>query len=204
MSDALIIKETMTLIVAGHETTAGTLNWTWYLLSQNPEAEARLSDELQRLLPHEAPTAEDLPKYVYAGKVIEEAMRLYPPGWLLTRRAIKDDQLGEYFVPAGTEIYISPYYIQRHPDLWEAPDRFEPDRFDAGLSSNKHPVAMMPFSIGPRNCIGEHLARLEMHIHLVMIGSRLRLRRIDDKPPALAAGVNLLSAHDLRMMPEIK
>jgi cytochrome P450 len=204
MSDALVIKETMTLIVAGHETTASTLNWTWYLLSQNPDAEAKLSDELQHLLPHGIPSAEDLPKCVYARKIVEEAMRLYPPGWLLTRRAIKDDQLGEYFVPAGTEIYISPYYIQRHPGLWEAPDRFDPDRFDADVSPNTHPAAMLPFSIGPRNCIGEHLARMEMQIHLIMIGSRLRLRRVDDKPPVLAAGVNLLSAHDVRMMPEIK
>jgi cytochrome P450 len=204
MSDAQVIKEAMTLIVAGHETTASTLNWTWYLLSENPDAEAKLSDELRRLPLHGVPTIEDLPKYIYARNVVEEAMRLYPPGWLLTRRAIKDDHLGEYFVPAGTEIYISPYYIQRHPDLWEAPDRFEPDRFDADLSPNRHPVAMMPFSIGPRNCIGEHVARMEMQTHLIMIGSRLRLRRIDDNPPVLAAGVNLLSAHDFRMMPEIK
>jgi cytochrome P450 len=204
MSDAQLIKETMTLIVAGHETTASTLNWTWYLLSQNPDAEAKLSDELQRPLPHGVPSVEDLPEYIYARKVVEEAMRLYPPGWLLTRRAIRDDHVGEYFVPAGTEIYISPYYIQRHPGLWETPDRFDPDRFDADLSPNAHPGAMLPFSIGPRNCIGEHLARMEMQIHLIMIGSRLRLRRIDVGSPVLAAGVNLLSAHDFRMMPEIK
>jgi cytochrome P450 len=204
MSDPQLIKETMTLIVAGHETTASTLNWTWFLLSENPDAEAKLSDELRRFLPHGIPSAEDLPKYIYARKVIEEAMRLYPPGWLLTRRAIKDDHLGEYFVPAGTEIYISPYYIQRHPDLWEAPDRFDPDRFASDTEPNSHPFAMLAFSVGPRNCIGEHMARLEMLIHLVIIGSRLRLRRIADKPPALAAGVNLLSAHDFHMMPEFK
>ena len=98
----------MTLIVAGHETTASTLNWTWYLLSQNPDAEAKLSDELRRLPPHGVPTVEDLPKYIYARNVVEEAMRLYPPGWLLTRRAIKDDHLGEYYLTAGTEIYIHP------------------------------------------------------------------------------------------------
>ena len=204
MSDPQLIKEIMTLIVAGHETTASTLNWTWYLLSENPDAEAKLSDELRHSLPHEAPGIEDLPKYIYARKVIEETMRLYPPGWLLTRRAIKDDHLGEYFVPAGTEIYISPYDIQRHPGLWEAPDRFDPDRFNSEIEPNACPFAMLPFSVGPRNCIGEHLARMEMLIHLVMIGSRLRLRRIADKPPALAAGVNLLSAHDFHMMPELK
>jgi cytochrome P450 len=204
MSDPQLIKEIMTLIVAGHETTASTLNWTWYLLSENPDAETKLSDELRHSLPHGVPGFEDLPKYIYARKVIEEAMRLYPPGWLLTRRAIKDDYLGEYFVPAGTEIYISPYYIQRHPGLWEAPERFDPDRFNSEIEPNACPFAMLPFSVGPRNCIGEHLARMEMLIHLIMIGSRLRLRRIADKPPALAAGVNLLSAHDFHMMPELK
>lgn len=204
MPDAQLIKETMTLIVAGHETTASTLNWTWYLLSRNPDAEAKLSAELQRLRPREVPSVADLPRFTYTRKVIEEAMRLYPPGWLMTRRAIHDDHLGEYFVPAGTEIYISPYYIQRHPGLWEAPDRFDPDRFDSDVSANVHPFAMLPFSIGPRNCIGEHLARMEMQIHLIMVGGRLRLRRIDDNPPALAAGVNLLSAHDFIMTPEIK
>jgi len=204
MPDAQLINETMTLIVAGHETTASTLNWTWYLLSQNPAPEAKLSDELRRLHPLEVPAVDDLPKFTYARKVIEEAMRLYPPGWLLTRRAIKDDHLGEYFVPAGTEIYISPYYIQRHPELWEAPDRFDPDRFDSDISPNTHPSAMLPFSIGPRNCIGEHLARLEMQIHLILIGQRLRLRCSDGAPPALAAAVNLLSARDFIMSPEIK
>lgn len=204
MSDAQLTKEAMTLIVAGHETTASTLNWTWYLLSRYPDVEVKLSSELAQLASDEAPSVADLQKFTYARKVIEEAMRLYPPGWLMTRRAIRDDRLGEYFVPAGTEIYISPYYIQRHPGLWEAPDRFDPDRFDADLSPKTHPFAMLPFSIGPRNCIGEHLARMEMQIHLVMVGSRLRLRRTDDDPPALAAGVNLLSARDFLMMPEIK
>jgi cytochrome P450 len=204
MSDALVIKETMTLIVAGHETTASTLNWTWYLLSENSDVEAKLSDELHRMPLHAYPGSEDLTKYSYVRKVLEEAMRLYPPGWLLTRRAVKDDQLGDYFVPAGTEIYISPYYVQRHPGLWQAADRFDPDHFDADLSPNAHPTAMLPFSIGPRNCIGEHLARMEMQIHLIMIASRLRLRLIDRRPPVLAAGVNLLSAHDFLMMPAIK
>jgi len=204
MSDAQLSKEIMTLIVAGHETTASTLNWTWYLLSQNPEAEAKLSDELQRLLRYGVPSVADLQHYTYTKKVIEEAMRLYPPGWLLTRRAIQDDYLGEYFVPAGTEIYVSPYYIQRHPGFWEAPDRFDPDRFDSDISSTTYPRAMLPFSIGPRNCIGEHLARMEMYFHMIMIGSRLRLQRVDKAPARFSAEVNLLSADEFVMMPELK
>jgi cytochrome P450 len=128
-------------------------------------------------------------------------MRLYPPGWLMTRKALKDDRLGDYFVPAGTEIYISPYLIQRHPQLWEAPDSFNPDRFSAGEAPLRHPLAMLPFSAGPRNCIGEYLARIEMQIHLMLIAARLRLRLEPGDPPEWVAGVNLLSRHDFIMLP---
>ena len=204
MSDAQLAKEIMTLVVAGHETTASTLNWTWYLLSQHPEAEAKLAGELDSLLGSELPSVDDMQKFTYTRKVIDEALRLYPPGWLMTRKAIRDDHLGDYFVPAGTEIYISPYYIQRNPRFWEAPDRFEPDRFDAEGSLGQSSMTMLPFSVGPRNCIGEHLARMEMQIHVMMIGKRLRLRYVESEPPVLAAGVNLLSAHDFVMTPELK
>jgi cytochrome P450 len=204
MSDRQLISEIMTLIVAGHETTASTLNWTWYLLSQNSEVEEKLSAELSQLLGSEFPELGDLPKFIYTRQVIEEALRLYPPGWLMTRRALKDDRLGDYFVPAGTEIYISPYLIQRHPALWEAPDRFNPDRFDADPSRNRHALAMLAFSAGPRKCIGDFFARIEMQLHVMMIAKQLRLRYADEKPPELDAGVNLRSKYDFIMTPEIK
>jgi cytochrome P450 len=204
MSDSQLTKEIMTLIVAGHETTASTLNWTWYLLSQNPIAEQKLSKELSGWAANEPPSVDELKRYPYSRQVIEEALRLYPPGWLMTRRAIHDDQIGEFFVPAGTEVYISPFYIQRRPGLWEAPDLFNPDRFDATGVDNQPSLAMLPFSVGPRNCIGEHLARMEMQMHLMIIGKRLRLRYIESGPPALAAGVNLRSANDFVMTPELK
>jgi cytochrome P450 len=204
MTDSQLAREIMTLIVAGHETTASTLNWTWYLLSQNPDVEMKLSCELNGFRRNDFPGVEDLKRFTYTRHVIDEALRLYPPGWLMTRRAIRDDQIGDYFVPAGTEIYISPYYIQRHPNLWEAPDLFNPDRFDSDGLKNQHSSAMLPFSVGPRNCIGEHLARMEMQIHLMMVGQRLRLRYVESNRPALAAGVNLRSAHDFIMTPELK
>jgi cytochrome P450 len=131
-------------------------------------------------------------------------MRLYPPGWLMTRRALENDQLGGYFVPAGTEIYISPYLIQRHPALWEEPGRFNPDRFGGEIPEPRHPIAMIPFSAGPRNCIGEYLARMEMQMHLMIVGRSLRLRYVSDRPPEMVAGVNLLSKHDFIMVPELK
>jgi cytochrome P450 len=204
MSDSQLIKEILTLIVAGHETTASTLNWTWYLLSQNPIAEQKLSKELSGWSADKSLSVDDLKGYPYSRQVIEEALRLYPPGWLMTRRAIHDDQIGEFFVPAGTEVYISPFYIQRRPGFWETPDLFNPDRFDATGVDNQPALAMLPFSVGPRNCIGEHLARMEMQMHLMIIAKRLRLRYVERSQPALAAGVNLLSAKDFLMTPELK
>jgi cytochrome P450 len=180
MSDTQLVNEINTLIVAGHETTASTLNWIWWLVSQHPEVEAKLSDA------------------IYRSHVIEEALRLYPAGWLLSRRARRDDKLGDYFVPATSEIYVSPYIMQREPDIWPDPDRFDPDRFNQ--SGRPPSLALLPFSIGPRNCIGEGLARLEMQIHLATISSKLRLRYLGDEP-VLDLGVNLRSKHDFVMLP---
>ena len=202
MPDRQLVNEIKTLIVAGHETTASTLNWTWYLLSQHPEVEEKLSSELNNLLGSQIPGLDDLPKFAYTRQVIDEAMRLYPAGWLLTRRALKDDHLGDYFVPAGTEIYISPYFIHRHPNLWEDPDRFDPDRFGPDHSYDRHLLAMLPFSAGPRNCIGELFARVEMQIHLMTIAKQLRLRFVEKNLPELDFGVNLRSKHDFMMNPE--
>jgi cytochrome P450 len=203
MSDRQLVNEIKTLIVAGHETTTSTLSWTWYLLSQHPEVEEKLSSELSNLL-SDFPKLDDLPKFLYTRRVIDETLRLYPAGWLLTRKALKDDQLGDYFVPAGTEIYVSPYFIQRHPDLWQDPDRFNPDRFGYDSSQDRHPLAMLPFSAGPRNCIGEVFARVEMQIHLMTIASQLRLRLSETNLPELDIGVNLRSKHDFIMNPELK
>src|SRR5271156_77123 len=200
MPDRQIIDETLTLIVAGHETTASTLNWAWYLISQHPEVEQRLTNELETsTTPFEF---DDLPKYPYARQIVEEAMRLYPAGWNLSRKALRDDQLGDYFVPAGTELYVPPYFIQRHPDLWEEPDRFNPDRFLPENSKHRQRMAMIPFSAGPRNCIGTHFARIEMQIHLMMIARYLRLEYVASRPVELDAGVNLRSKYDFIMYPK--
>ncbi len=204
MSDRQLVSEILTLIVAGHETTASTLNWTWYLLSQNPAVEEKLSNELNALSPNDFPQLSELPKFVYTRHVIEEALRMYPAGWLLTRRALKDDQLGDYFVPAGTEIYLSPYLIQRHPGLWQDPDRFNPDRFDSAPPQERHAPAMLAFSAGPRKCIGEFLARIEMQIHLMTIARHLRLRCVDGTAVELDLGVNLRNKNDFIMYPEPK
>ncbi len=204
MPDQQLVSEIMTLIVAGHETTASTLNWIWYLLSSNAEVEEKLASELNTLPGSDSPDLSDLPRFVYTRHVIEETLRLYPPGWLMTRRALKDDQLGDYLVPAGTEVYISPYLIQRHPAYWEAPARFNPDRFNAVQSQNRHPMTMLPFSAGPRKCIGEFFARLEMQVHLMTIAKHLRLRCVSGQQVQLDVGVNLRNKYDFIMTPEIR
>jgi len=202
MQDRQLIDEILTLIVAGHETTASTLNWAWYLISQHPEVEQKLSNELNTLTTFS--DFGDLPRFLYTRQVIDETMRLYPAGWLLTRRALGDDRLGEFFVPAGTEIYVPPYFIQRNPDLWEEPDRFNPDRFRPDNSKRRHRLATIPFSAGPRNCIGELFARIEMQIHLMTIARYLRLQYVPTRPIELDAGVNLRSKYDFIMYPEAK
>ena len=204
MSDRQLVSEIMTLIVAGHETTASSLNMTWYLLSGHPEVDEKLFDELDRLMGDRFPKPDELPKFIYTRQVLEEVQRLYPPGWLMTRKALNDDHLGDYHVPAGTEIYVPPYFIHRHPKVWESPDAFDPDRFAPDRSSGRHAMAMLPFSAGPRNCIGEFLARTEMQIHLMAIGKRLRLCYIGGRKLELEAGVNLRSVHDFMMVPELR
>jgi cytochrome P450 len=194
MAEAQLINEIMTLAVAGHETTASVLNWSWYLLSQHPDVADRLAAELAAASGPEPPP--------YLRSVLDEVLRLYPPGWLLTRRAIGDDRIGDYILPGGTEFYISAYHIQRNPDHWPAPDRFDPDRF--ARSADRHPLAMLPFSAGPRNCVGEALARLEIETHLASVAREMRLVYCGAAPPMLDAGVNLRSKHDFVMLPEIR
>jgi enediyne biosynthesis protein E7 len=202
MPDAQLAREALTLVIAGHETTASVLNWTWYLLARHPQAEMRLMHELAFAGEGESHAFEGLGHSPYARMVIEEALRTYPPLWLVTRTSVHSDTLGGYPLPAGTEIYISPYLLQHHPQLWQDPDRFDPDRFcDAG-SPGQHRLSMCPFGAGPRNCIGESFARLEMEIHVTLVARELRLCYPEPKPAEFVAGVNLLSRHHFIMQPQ--
>lgn len=204
MSDAQLVSEVITIIVAGHETTASTLNWAWRLLSQHPAVEQRLYAEVKGVVKGRVAGLGDLPNAPLTRQVIDEAMRLYPAGWLMTQRALKDDQLGEHFVPAGTEIYISPYFMQRHPAFWDEPDRFDPDRFAPARSQDRPELAMLAFSAGPRNCIGELFARIEMQIHIMTLAKHLRLIHVEGPAPELDVGVNLRSKNDFMMFAELR
>jgi len=198
MSDKELIDEVMTLIVAGHETTAAALTWTWYLVARHPDVAAELEAEADRtpdgLLDLEA--AESLS---FAHQVVQEALRLYPPGWLFTRRAIEDDVLGGFPIAARTDVFISPYTLHRHPDFWNAPEEFQPARFAGIDAKERHRFAYIPFSVGPRHCIGENMAMFEMLVHVNRMARRFRLRLSNDDPIELEAQINLRPRSNLLM-----
>jgi enediyne biosynthesis protein E7 len=204
MSDGELIDEILTLIVAGHETTASGLNWTWYLLSQHPEAEARLHAELDAAPELPAPSLVQVEALAFTQQVINEALRLYPPGWVLSRRTIEADVLGGYPVPARTNVLLPLYLVHRHPRFWKDPEVFWPERFAPEHEAERPRFAYMPFAAGPRHCIGETLALFEMFVHLYKVARRYRLRYVPDKPLELEAGINLRTRHPLHMRLEAR
>jgi cytochrome P450 len=175
MNDRQVRDEVMTLLLAGHETTANALSWAWYLLSQHPEVEDHLHTELEQVLGGRIPTVEDLPRLTYTHMVMEETLRLYPPAVGFNRKAMADDEVGGYFVPSGTLIWISPYTTHRHPEFWEKPDVFDPERFSTERSAGRPHFAYFPFGGGPRLCIGNHFAMMEAQLVLSTIAQRYRL-----------------------------
>lgn len=199
MPDRVLVDEIMTLIVAGHETTASVLNWTWYLLSQHPDAEARLHAAVGAAPAPEALTVEEATRVSYVQQVLKESMRLYPPVWLFGRRAIADDRLGGFHVPGGTDIFICTYLLHRHASHWQDPDEFRPDRFDALAESQRNNFAFLPFSAGPRHCVGEGFAMAEMAMHVTMVAQRFRLEFRGATLPQPEFQINLRSRQDLLM-----
>jgi cytochrome P450 len=204
MGERELIDEIMTLVVAGHETTASGLNWTWYLLSQHPQVEARLHAEIDAAADMPAPTLGEVEQLRYTRQVIDEALRLYPPGWVLSRRTIEADELGGYPVPAGTNVLLPLYLLHRHPRFWRDPEAFEPERFAPEHESQRPRFAYMPFAAGPRHCIGESFALYEMHMHLYKVARHYRLRYVPDKPLELEAQINLRTRHPLHMRLEAR
>jgi len=176
MPDRQIRDEVITLLLAGHETTAVALSWTWYLLAQHQECAQQLHEEVDAILGGRLPTVTDLPNLPYSRMIIEESLRLYPPAWMFSRNALVDDELGGYPIKAGSTILLCPYTTHRHPAFWERPEVFEPLRFTAERIAARPHYAYFPFGGGPRLCIGNEFAMMEAQVILVMVAQRYRLR----------------------------
>ena len=203
-SDRELLDELMTLVIAGFETSANTLAWVWYLLSANPEVETRLLEEIASVVPDvDAMTPDDAGQMLYTQQVLEETLRLYPPVWLFTRRADEFDELETWDVPAGADIYLSPYVLHRTAEYWPDPDRFDPDRF---LLENqpKRDRPYVPVSLGPRRCLGEYFSFLEMKVHLARLLPIFRMIRVTDEDPGLELAINLRSKDDILLRPELR
>jgi cytochrome P450 len=175
MTDAQLKDETMTIFLAGHETSANSISWAWYLLAQHPDIAAKLYTELDRVLGGRPPTIHDLPQLPYTDMVIKEVLRLYPPLWNLARDVLEDVQLGEYTIPKGSALIISPYIVQHDPQHWEDPERFAPERFKDNYDKQVQRGAYFPFSYGPRVCVGQGFAMTELQLMLATIAQRYRL-----------------------------
>jgi len=175
MSDRQLRDEVVTLFLAGHETTANALTWASYLLSTHVAVARRLRDEVDQALQGRVPTASDLPSLAYTRMVIDETLRLYPPAWITNRRAIEEDTVCGYRIPADATVSISPYVTQRDPRLWENPEGFDPDRFAPERSAGRAHYAYFPFGGGPRQCIGKGFALMESTLVLALLAQRYEL-----------------------------
>jgi cytochrome P450 len=176
MSDQQVRDEAMTIFLAGHETTANALTWTWYLLSQNPEAEAQLHAELDRVLGDRSPTFDDVPHLPYTEMVLSEAMRLYPPAWAIGRLAIQEHPIGDYVIPKGSLVLLSQYVTHRDPRFFPNPERFDPMRWTPEAKASRPQYAYFPFGGGPRRCIGEGFAWMEGVLVIAALARQWRMR----------------------------
>jgi cytochrome P450 len=202
MTDQQVRDEAMTIFLAGHETTANALTWLWYLLSGAPEVEARLHAEVDRALDGRLPTMADLPSLQYVERVVTESMRLYPPAWIIGRRAIADYQLGDYVAPARSILLMSPYIMHRDPRFYTDPERFDPDRWTPEFRASLPRFAYFPFGGGPRQCIGESFAWMELTLLVATIAQQWKLRLVPGHPVVPQPLVTLRAKHGMRMTVE--
>jgi cytochrome P450 len=199
MADKELIDEVLTLIVAGHETTAAALTWTWYLVGTHRETAERLQAEADALSPADSLSFDEAESLSFTQQVLQESLRLYPPGWLLSRRAIEADELGGFMIPPRTDVLISPYMLHRHPQFWSDPEQFKPERFAGADAEERHRFAYIPFAVGPRHCIGENIAMFEMLAHMHGMARRFRLTRATEEPIEFEAQINLRPRSNLMM-----
>lgn len=178
MDDEQLRDQLFGLLLAGYETTANALSWTWYLLSQNPWAVEPLRSEVRAVLDGRPPVYADLERMPYLRQVLDESLRLYPPAWILGRRAIGEDLIGGYYVAPGTVLAISIYTLHRHPAFWENPEAFDPQHFAPANVARRHKFAYIPFGIGPRQCIGNAFGLLEASLIIACVIQRFQLHMV--------------------------
>jgi cytochrome P450 len=205
MTDEQLRDEVMTLILAGHETTANALAWTWYLLAQHPGVERKLHAELDAVLGGgngvgaRLPTVEDLPHLRYTEMVFSESMRLYPPAWTVGRLAVKDYTAGGYAIPAGSLVLVSQYVTHRDPRFWPDPLRFDPERWTPGAKESRPQYSYFPFGAGARRCVGEGFAWMEGSLLIAAIARRWRMRLVPTHPVVEHPRITLRPKHGIRV-----
>jgi cytochrome P450 len=204
MSDEQLRDEVLTIFLAGYETVANALAWTWLLLGQNPEAEARMHAEIDAVLAGRPPTLDDLPRLRYTEMVFAESMRLYPPAWAMGRQATREIEVGPYKLPKGTFLFFSQYIMQRSAEQFPDPLRFDPERFTPEAKAGRPKFAYFPFGGGNRQCIGEAFAWMEGILLLATLAQRWRLRLVPGQEIGLAPKITLRPAGAIRVVPELR
>jgi cytochrome P450 len=199
MDDKQLRDETLTLFLAGYETTANLLAWTWWLLANHPQVEGKLHEELDGLFAGRSPSIDDLPGLRYAGQVLTESLRLYPPAWGMARLAIEDHEIAGYPVPAGTGVAIAQWVVQRDPRWYEAPDEFRPERWEGDLQKRLPRFAYFPFGGGPRQCIGNMFALMEATLVLATVAQHFRLRMMPNQVVVPQASITLRPKNGVAM-----
>lgn len=200
MTDRQIRDELMTFLMAGHETVSAGLAWVWYLLSTHPNIARKVRAEVDTVLGDRVPTVEDIPNLKWVSMVIDETMRLYPPLFVIPRTPIVDDEIGGYRIPSGsTFIALCPYVTHRHPDFWENPEGFDPERFTPERSAGRHRFAYFPFAAGPRKCIGDYFGLMEMQVIVAMVMQRYRVDLVQGFPVSPQPALSLRPRHGLQM-----
>ena len=202
MTDEQIRDEAITIFLAGYETVANALAWTWMLLAQNPDAEARLHAELDEVLAGRLPSLDDLPRLRYTEMVLAESMRLYPPAWAMGRQATVDVSLGPYLLPAGTYFFFSQYLLQRNPEHFPRPLHFDPERFTPERKAGRSKFVYFPFGAGSRQCIGEAFAWMEATLVLATLAQRWRLRLVPGQTLEVQPKITLRPKYGISVVPE--
>jgi cytochrome P450 len=200
MSDEQVRDEIMAMLIAGHETVSTGLTWTWYLLSKYPEAEARVVAEVRAVCGDRPPTYADLAGLRYTTRAIQEAMRLYPPLWVIGRMPLVDVEIGGYLIAKDSVLLVTPYITHRHPGFWEDPESYDPDRFLPERSAGRHRYAYYPFGGGPRKCIGEGFAMMEMPLVVARVVQQYKLSLVPGVSVRPSPGISLRASPGMPMV----